>query len=118
MRVSRVLATRPDGTVELEQEAVGGAFLVSRKVSVCLDVTREPGRLDFSDTCRRDFWFYEGGWSTSTVASGVRVHYRLQAQPDFIAPGFLMRRVMSRGAHELLAQIRTEILRRSAKHGD
>jgi uncharacterized protein YndB with AHSA1/START domain len=115
MRRSRVLETREDGVVVVEQDAVGGFLFLNRAVSVCLDVTRRLTRLTFTDTCRKDFWFYEGGWETSeTLDGGTRVSYRLQAQPDFVAPGFVVRRVMNKGARELLVQVRDEIRRRAA----
>lgn len=115
MRKSRVLETREDGVTVIEQDAVGGFLFLDRSVSVCLDVTRHLARLTFIDTCRKDFWFYEGGWETTdTLDGGTRVSYRLQAQPDFIAPGFVVRRVMNKGARELLVQVREEIRRRAA----
>ncbi|MDX6768842.1 MAG: SRPBCC family protein [Elusimicrobiota bacterium] len=116
MRKSRVLETREDGVVVVEQDAVGGFLFLDRQVSVCLDVKRALDRLNFIDTCRRDFWFYEGGWATTdTLDGGTRVSYRLQAQPDFVAPGFIVKRVMNKGARELLVQVREEILRRAAR---
>ncbi len=116
MRKSRVLETREDGVIVVEQDAVGGFLFLDRSVSVCLDVTRQLARLSFIDTCRKDFWFYEGGWETTdTLDGGTRVSYRLQAQPDFIAPGFVVRRVMNKGARELLVQVREEIRRRAAR---
>lgn len=112
MRKSRLVESRVDGTAVVEQEAVGGAFIFSRTVRVTLEVRRGDGRLDFKDVERRDFWDYSGSWAVEPAGAGSRVVYRLSATPDFIAPGFLMRSGMRKGAKELLAQVRAEILRR------
>lgn len=115
MKRSRVLERRADGMVFLEQEAAGGMFMLTKKVFVCLEVRRGEQWLDFGDRCRRHFWFYEGGWRTRLGPDGTVVSYRLEVQPDFPAPGFLLRRVMRQGAAELLRQVRAEILRREGR---
>lgn len=114
MKRSAVRETRPDGTVLVEQEAVGGLFLISKKVHILLEIRRAPERLDFVDVGREDFRSYSGDWRTQPAAGGTLVTYDLRADPRFPAPGFVMKGVMRRGAIELLQQVRDEIDRRDA----
>ncbi|UPT75277.1 MAG: SRPBCC family protein [Elusimicrobiota bacterium] len=86
MKTSRVVASRIDGTTVVEQEAVGGVLIFSRKVKVLLEIRREPGRLTFIDVGREDFWDYSGSWSVTEGEEGAQVVYRLSALPDFIVP--------------------------------
>jgi hypothetical protein len=116
MKRSVVRESRPDGSLLVEQEAVGGMFFVSKKVRVLLDVHRTPGSVRFDDIDHRDFWIYSGGWTTAPAPAGILVSYHLLAQPDFPAPSFLLRGVMRRGARDLLMQVRAEIVRRAAAH--
>jgi len=114
MRSSRVRETLPDGALLVEQKAVGGMFFLTRTVTILLEVRREDSSLSFEDVGRESFWRYEGEWRTEPTQEGAHVTYRLIAQPDFIAPSMLMSRALKRGASELLAQVRAEILRRDA----
>jgi hypothetical protein len=114
MKASRVLGSRPDGTLIVEQIAVGRMFLVSKQLHVILAVRRDGDRLTFDDFGRADFWIYSGSWSVRPRPDGCEVRYRLLAQPDFAAPGFLLGGAMRRGARDLLDQVRAEIERRAA----
>lgn len=114
MRLSRVKERHEDGTLILEQHAVGGLFFISKTVRVLLEVRRSPERMDFLDVRREDFRAYEGSWSTQETTDGTMVNYHLQVSPRFPAPGFLLKGVMKRGARGLLGQVRMEILRRSS----
>lgn len=113
MKSSRILETRADGSMLVEQKASGGMLFLSRTVTILLEVRREAQSLSFEDVGRESFWRFEGGWSVEETAHGVSVTYRLIAQPDFIAPSMAMSRAMKRGARELLKQVRDEIVRRS-----
>ena len=113
MKSSRVRATLSDGAVLLEQRATGGMFFLTRTVTVLLDVRRESQRLVFEDVGRESFWRYEGDWKTEAAQTGMRVSYRLVAQPDFVTPSLILSRAMKRGAHDLLSQVRAEIIRRT-----
>ncbi|MBI3289346.1 MAG: SRPBCC family protein [Elusimicrobia bacterium] len=117
MRSSRVRETREDGSLLVEQKAVGGMFFLTRTVTILLEVRQEPELLRFEDIGRESFWRYEGSWSTERAPEGVRVSYHLIAQPDFVAPAVLMSRAMRRGARDLLEQVRVEIVRRSNAGG-
>jgi carbon monoxide dehydrogenase subunit G len=114
MRDSRLVETRPDGTVIVEQEAVGGVLFFSKTVHVRLEVRRSDEKLSFEDLSHQDFRRYAGSWQTRSVANGTEVTYRLSAEPGFKAPSLLVRRGLKRGARKLLDQVRTEIVRRSA----
>lgn len=115
MRESRVVETRPDGTYVVEQQAVGSVLFFSRKVRVRLAVRRSDAELNFADLGHADFRCYAGSWTTRPLGSGTEVTYRLEAEPDFLAPSVLMRRGLARGAKDLLDQVRAEIVRRAAK---
>lgn len=112
MKSSRVVASRVDGVTVVEQEAVGGVLIFSRSVKVLLEIRREPGRLTFEDVGREDFWGYSGSWSVTEKDGEAEVVYRLNAMPDFFVPSFMMSSGMKKGAGELLAQVRAEIVRR------
>jgi hypothetical protein len=112
MRSSRVRETREDGSVLVEQKAVGDMFFLSKSMSILLEVRRSSDTLRFTDVGREDFWIYEGGWDVSPTPDGAHVAYHLLAQPDFIAPSFFMSRAMKRGVRNLLDQVRKEIVRR------
>ena len=114
MRSSRVRETRADGSMLIEQKAVGGMFFLSRTVTILLEVRKMEGGLTFEDVGRESFWRYEGGWRTESVPGGVKVAYHLIAEPDFPAPAMVMSRVMKKGARRLLEEVRAEILRRQA----
>ena len=112
MRSSRVRETRDDGSLLVEQKAVGGIFFLSKTMRILLEVRRTPDKLQFTDIGREDFWIYDGDWEVRQAREGAVVGYHLLAQPDFIAPPFLLSRAMKRGAGDLLDQVRTEIVRR------
>ena len=115
MRHSRVVETRPDGTLIMEQEAVGRVLFFSRTVRLRLEVRRDAEGLRFEDLDHKDFRRYAGSWTTRAAAGGTEVTYRLEAEPDFMAPSLLKRRGLRRGAKDLLEQVRAEILRREAR---
>lgn len=112
MRSSRIRETRGDGTVLVEQKAVGDMFFLTKTMRILLEVRRTPGRIDFTDVAGGDFTRYDGDWEARRTPEGVGVSYHLLARPDFSAPSFLMGRAMKRGARRLLDQVRAEIIRR------
>lgn len=112
MRGSRVTETRADGSVLVEQEAVGDMFFLSRTMHILLEVRRSSDSLHFADVGHADFRSYEGDWEARRTAAGVSVTYDLRARPKFYAPAFLMSGAMKRGARKLLDEVRAEILRR------
>lgn len=112
MKRSKVVASRVDGVTVVEQEAVGGVLVFSRSVKVLLEIRREPDRLIFEDVGREDFWGYSGSWTVRERGEEAEVVYHLNAMPDFFVPSFLMSSGMKKGAGELLAQVKAEIVRR------
>lgn len=116
MKTSRVREARSDGSLLVEQTAVGSMFFLSKTLKVLLLVRRGPESLVFTDVGRDDFWIYDGAWKVRPQADGggVRVDYHLLAQPDFLAPSFFLSRAMRRGVSELLDQVRAEMTRRGS----
>ncbi|HVE13430.1 MAG TPA: SRPBCC family protein [Elusimicrobiota bacterium] len=115
MRVSRIAQRRPGGVL-LEQEAVAKAYLLSRSVSVLLDVREDPERgLAFEDVSHRDFEFYRGRWRIEGGGAALSVRYELEARRKFAAPGFVARGAFRKNAEALLRQVRAEIARRAAE---
>jgi carbon monoxide dehydrogenase subunit G len=112
MRSSRVRETRGDGSIVVEQRAVGDMFFLSKTMRILLEVRRGPEQLQFTDIGRQDFRIYDGDWEARQTAEGVGVAYHLLVQPHFPAPSFVMNRVMKGGARKLLEQVRAEMVRR------
>jgi carbon monoxide dehydrogenase subunit G len=112
MRSSRVRETHADGSLLVEQEAVGDMLFLSRTMRVLLAVRRSPGKVHFTDVGRKDFTMYDGDWEARRTSAGTAVSYRLLAAPRFLAPAFIASRAMKRGAQDLLDQVRAEIVRR------
>ncbi len=113
MKASSVVERERDGSLLVEQTAVGQMFLLSKTLRVLLQVRRDAGDLAFDDVRRRDFRVYSGRWIVAPSRGGCTVRYLLLAEPDFPAPGFLMNGAMRRGARNLLDQVGAEILRRA-----
>lgn len=115
MRESRLVETKADGGLVVDQEAVGSVLFFSKAVHVRLDVHRADETLRFVDVIRKDFRLYSGSWNVRAAGDSTEVTYRLEAEPDFLSPAILMRRGLKRGAADLLDQVRAEIVRRAAK---
>ena len=115
MKRSQIRDARPGGTIILEQEAVGGLFLVSKRVRILLQVRRSLNRLEFVDIGLADFRSYEGSWDVQSSSSGALVRYVLKADPRVPAPGFILKGALRRSAADLLEQVHDEILRRAAR---
>ena len=117
MRSSRVRETRADGSLLVEQKAIGRMFFLSKAMRVLLEVRRGPERLRFTDIGREDFRVYDGDWEVRPITAGAGVTYHLLVEPGFAAPSFILSRAMKRGARDLLDQVRAEILRRERTGG-
>jgi hypothetical protein len=116
MRSSRIRETHADGSVLLEQIAVGDMFFLTKTMRVLLEVRRGSQSLKFTDVGRDDFWIYDGSWNARRAdgGGGVQVEYHLLVQPDFMAPSFFVRRAMRKGVSQLLEQVQAEMVRRNA----
>ena len=112
MRSSRVREARADGTLVVEQRAVGGMFFLSKTLRTRLEVRRSPERLRFTDVGHEDFRSYDGDWEVRPITAGAGVTYHLLVEPGFGAPSFIMNRAMKRDARKLLDEVRAEIVRR------
>jgi uncharacterized protein YndB with AHSA1/START domain len=112
MRSSRIRETKGDGTIVVEQRAIGDTFFLSKKMRILLQVRRTPERLRFTDIGHADFRSYDGDWEVRPITVGAGVTYHLLVEPGFMAPSFILTRVMKRGARALLDQVRSEIIRR------
>ena len=107
------------GYLRVRQVAVAGVFPFRRTIHVLLDIREDAGsRIVFTDVLHEDFQTYAGEW---TVVSGsprdstarTTVRYALDAQLRAGVPSMLGRPMMSRGARDLLRQVRAEIVRRA-----
>jgi hypothetical protein len=114
MKESRV-EIAPDEGILVHQEAVGGLFLVKRRVNTVLRVREEPpGVIRFEDVLRKDFEHYRGEWRLEARGDDVEVVYRLEARPTSAPPDFLARGVFERTVRRLLREVEKEIVARTA----
>ena len=112
LRRSRVQERRGD-VILVEQESKYRVLPFFRRIRLLLQVREEPGEISFEDVAREHFWFYEGFWRVKEEGDSVRVVYSLYARRKFIAPNFITKLMVKRGALALLDEVRGEILRRS-----
>src|SRR5262245_35340197 len=110
------LERQPDGRLLVRQNAVGGAMLLHRHVSVLLALELSPNRrIAFRDVLGKDFTTYGGEWRLSPDSAATRIEYRLNAEPrGFLARTFC-RSALRNTAQELLAEVRDEMIRRAGK---
>jgi carbon monoxide dehydrogenase subunit G len=101
------------GQLLVTQHAVGRAGPFTRALQVVLEVTEEaPVQITFRDVCGASFHSYAGHWTIAQDAGGVHVAYELDARPRSSPPLF-GRSILASNARGLLAQVRTEMLRRA-----
>lgn len=110
VKTSTVRARSGD-RVLVEQEAVSGMLMFSKRIHLLLEVWQDGGTLRFRDASGRSFARYEGAWHVTTQAPGSLVTYDLQARPAFRLPDFFLRRVLKRDAVEMVERLRAEIAR-------
>jgi len=102
------------GYLRVRQVAVAGVFPFRRTIHVLLDIREEAGtRIVFTDVLHEDFRAYSGEWRVASDSVGTTVRYALDAQLSAGVPSMLGRPMMSRGARDLLRQVRAEIVRRA-----
>ena len=112
MRSSHIRESRRDGSLLVEQVAVGDMFFLTKKMHVLLEVRLGPERLRFTDVGHDGFRTYDGDWEVRPITLGSGVSYHLLVEPSFLAPSFILSRAMKKGARKLLDQVRAEIVRR------
>jgi hypothetical protein len=99
--------------VLLEQEALGKEFVFSKRIQVLLQVTEIPyKKVIFEDISHKDFEFYEGTWEIQSTPEGLDIVYRLNCKRTFIVPNMIAKDALKKSVEGLLAEVRTEILRR------
>jgi hypothetical protein len=101
-----------DGGIVLRQDAKGGIFPLQKTIHVVLDVREEPEKIGFTDRLGRDFRVYRGEWVIKATPAGSVTTYSLEARPVIAMPHALGRGWMGHEAHELLVQVRAEMIRR------
>jgi hypothetical protein len=119
MRSSRIVSRDSSG-LKVHQVAVGGVFIFHKRVEVVLHVREEPfQRIAFRDELRKDFKDYQGEWRVTSGPSGTVVEYELAAEPRAALPRSVCRGALGHTAHDLLEQVRAEMLRRApcCRHG-
>ncbi len=98
------------------QEAIGKVAMFTRVVKMQVTMRETPRqKITFTDDTRADFEVFEGSWSLTPTAKGVRVDYTLKCRPRGPAPGFIVGPMMDESTRRLMQQMRAEIERRAAQ---
>ena len=113
VRVS-IVRERSDGHARVEQEAVSSFMMFSKRVHLLLVIAEEGDVLRFRDECGRSFTQYAGWWRVTQQDGQTSVTYELTAKPSFSVPDFLVSRVLSRDANDMIQHLRAEMTRRAA----
>jgi hypothetical protein len=108
-----IVRERGEGYVRVEQEAVSSFLMFSRRVHLLLAIADNGDVLRFRDECGRSFTQYAGSWRVTQQEGRTSVTYELTAQPSFSVPDFLVARVLSRDANDMIQQLRAEMTRRA-----
>ena len=104
-----------DGRRLLRQDVVASVFLVRRHMRVLLEIQETPGkRIVFHDVLGKDFRSYTGEWRLASVANETSVEYELVAVPRAAFARSLCRGMLRNAAHNLLAEVQAEMMRRAA----
>lgn len=109
---SSVVRERHGGKVLVEQEAVPKMMLFSKRVHLLLEVDEADGAVRFRDRSGRSFERYEGAWLLAQHADHTAISYELVARPAFSVPKFVLIRLLSRDARQMIERLRSEIAAR------
>jgi ribosome-associated toxin RatA of RatAB toxin-antitoxin module len=109
-----VVLARSDGVTRVEQEAVSKFLMFSKRVHLQLAIHEQADVIAFRDECGRSFKQYAGSWRLTEKDGTTRVDYELTAEPAFDVPDFLVARVLSRDAKDMIERLRAEMGRRAA----
>ncbi len=104
-----IVRERSAGRVLVEQEAVSGMLLFSKRIYLLLDVHEDKDGVRFRDASGRSFSHYEGAWRLSQHDGQTVICYELSARPSFSVPEFLLTRLFKKDAKQMIEQLRTEI---------
>jgi ribosome-associated toxin RatA of RatAB toxin-antitoxin module len=113
VRSSTVLE-RAGGRIVVEQEAVSGVLMFSKRVHLVLEIDEQPDALLFRDRCGRSFVQYHGAWRIADEAGRTSISYELTAEPSFDVPGFMLRRILKRDSSDMMQRLQREISERAA----
>jgi ribosome-associated toxin RatA of RatAB toxin-antitoxin module len=108
-----IVSERTPGRLLVEQEAVSQFMMFSKTVHLRLEVTEDAETIRFVDRCGKSFVRYEGLWRLTPVAGGTIITYELTASPSFEVPGFILRRLLTRGSNIMIGHLRREIAARA-----
>jgi carbon monoxide dehydrogenase subunit G len=103
---------RQAGHAVVEQEAVSGLLMFSKRVHLVLDIQEEPESLAFHDVCGASFSTYTGSWQVLPSKEGSTVVYKLAAAPTFDVPGFMLTRLLKRDSSDMIASLQKEVASR------
>ena len=109
-----IVRERGAGRAVVEQEAVSGMMMFSKRVHLVLEIEEQPDALTFRDRCGRSFVRYEGAWRLSHQDGRTAITYELTAEPSFDVPGFLLKRLLRRDSGQMIAHLRREIAAQGA----
>lgn len=113
MRESRVTERTGDHLL-VEQVATGRILLFKRNLRVVLKIQEQPqNTIRFEDVLHKDFVTYRGSWQIEAHGPEVEIVYRVTARPAFHIPDMLARGMFQGTVKRLLAEVVTEIGRRS-----
>jgi ribosome-associated toxin RatA of RatAB toxin-antitoxin module len=114
VRTSVVLERSP-GRLMVEQEAVSRFMMFSKTVHLVLEVTESRDTIRFVDRSGRSFSTYEGSWRAIARDIGTTVTYELTARPSFDVPELILKRLLKRDSHKMIAGLRTEMAARAPR---
>jgi ribosome-associated toxin RatA of RatAB toxin-antitoxin module len=110
-----VVRERAVGRVVVEQEAVSGVMMFSKRVHLVLEIEEQLDALIFRDRSGRSFVRYEGAWRLSEQDGQTAITYELTAEPSFDVPGFMIKRIVRRDAAQMIDHLQREIAARAAR---
>jgi carbon monoxide dehydrogenase subunit G len=108
-----VVLERTAGRAVVEQDAVSGVMLFTKRVHLVLEIEEQPGALLFRDRCGRSFARYEGAWRVSLADGRTVITYELTADPSFGVPRFMLERLLRRDSAEMIERLQREIAARA-----
>lgn len=108
-----IVRERATGWAVVEQEAMSGLMMFSKRVHLVLEIQEQPDALIFRDRCGRSFARYEGAWRLSQESGQTVIAYELTARPSFDVPGWMLKRVVRRDSTQLIERLQREIAARA-----
>jgi len=101
----------------VEQEAVSGVMMFSKRVHLVLEIEEHPDAVIFRDRCGRSFVRYEGAWRLSDQDGRTAITYELIVEPSFDVPGFMLSRLFRRDSSQMIERLKQEIATRALYPG-